>query len=181
MLATIRWVNTSVASHSYHFVAVYLWLLWVFVAAHELSLVAVSRGYSSCGAQSSCSGGFSLSFFKLEDNYFTILCWFLPYTNEPAIDIHISLPWTSLPPSTPFPTLVFHRALDLGSLHHAANSCWLSILHMVAYMLLCYSLKSSHPLLPPLCSKVCSLCLCFLCCPAHGVISTIFLDSIYMC
>ena len=44
----------------------------------------------------------------------------------------------------------------------------------------CYSLKSPHPLLSPLCPKVCSLCLHLQCCPENRFISTIFLDSIYM-
>ena len=44
----------------------------------------------------------------------------------------------------------------------------------------CYSLHSSHPLLPPLGPQVCSLCLHLHCCPANKLISTIFLDSIYM-
>ena len=35
------------------------WLHWVFVAAHGLSLVAASGGYSSCGARASHCGGFS--------------------------------------------------------------------------------------------------------------------------
>ena len=38
--------------------------------------------------------------------------------------------WTSLPSSTP---LSCHRAPDLGSLHHTANSHWFSILQMVTY------------------------------------------------
>ena len=37
----------------------YLCLRWVFVAVRGLSLVAVSRGYSCCGAQASHCGGFS--------------------------------------------------------------------------------------------------------------------------
>ena len=37
-----------------------------------------------------------------------------------------------------------HRAPALGSLHHTSHSHWLSILHMVMYMLQSYSLKSSH-------------------------------------
>ena len=48
------------------------------------------------------------------------------------------------------------------------------------YMFQCYSFRSSHPLLLPLCPKVCSLWLCLLRCPAHRIIGTIFLDSIYM-
>ena len=38
---------------------IYFWLCWVFVAAQGLSLVAVSRGYSSCGVQTSHCCGFS--------------------------------------------------------------------------------------------------------------------------
>ena len=34
----------------------YFWLLWVFVAACGLSLVAASRGYSSCGEWASVYG-----------------------------------------------------------------------------------------------------------------------------
>ena len=36
-----------------------LWLHWVFVAVHRLSLVAVSGDYSGCGECASHSGGFS--------------------------------------------------------------------------------------------------------------------------
>ena len=39
---------------------IYFWLRWVFVAARGLSRVVVSGGYSSCGAQASHCGGFSL-------------------------------------------------------------------------------------------------------------------------
>ena len=45
----------------------------------------------------------------------------------------------------------------------------------------CYSLNSFHPLLPRLCPRVCSLCLCLHCCPANRSTSTIFPDFIYMC
>ena len=38
---------------------IYFWLRWVFVVAHGLSLVAVGRDYSSCGARASRCGGFS--------------------------------------------------------------------------------------------------------------------------
>ena len=86
---------------------------------------------------------------------------------------------TSLPPH-PTP-LGCHRVPALCSLHHTANSHWLSTLHMVMYMFQRCSLKSSHPLLLPLSPKVCSLRLCLLCCPARRIISTIFLDSTYMC
>jgi len=89
------------------------------------------------------------------------------------------LPLETPPHLPPLPTpSCCHRAL--ASPHHALNSHWLSILHMVIYMFQCYSLKTSHPLLPLLCPEVCSSCLCLLCCPACRIVSTIFLDYIYM-
>ena len=91
----------------------------------------------------------------------------------------------TFPPShlPPHPTpLGCHRAPTLGSVCHTANSHWLSFLHLVMYMFQCYSLESSHPLLPPNCVQKSVLYVCLLCCPASRVISTIFLvlDSIYM-
>ena len=58
------------------------------------------------------------------------------------------------------------RAAALGALLHAPNLHWSSILHMVIYGFQFYSLKSPRPHLLPLSPKVCSLCLCLLCCPA---------------
>ena len=52
-------------------------------------------------------------------------------------------------------------------------------LYMVMCMFQCYSLNLPHPLLPPLCPQVCSLCLCLHCSPANRYISAIFLDFIY--
>ena len=54
------------------------------------------------------------------------------------------------------------------------------ILHIVMYIFQCYSLHSSHPLLPALCPQVCSLCLHLCCFPVNRLISTTFLDSIHM-
>ena len=109
------------------------------------------------------------------------------------------LPTSHLPPHiTP---LGCHRALGWAPciiqqippayvfLHQWAQSCLTLCdpmdcstpgFHMVMYMFPCYSLHSSHPLLPPLGPQVCSLCLHLHCCPANKLISTIFLDSIYM-
>ena len=56
--------------------------------------------------------------------------------------IHMSSPsWTSLLHPIPFYPSRLQRAPDLSSLSHTANSHWLSILHMVVYMLLpsCFS------------------------------------------
>ena len=79
------------------------------------------------------------------------------------------------PPNTSALQVVTEQQLWVPSSYSKPH--WLSILSMVIQ---CYSLKSSHPLLLPLCPKVCSLCLYFLCCPAHKIINSIFLDSIYM-
>ena len=48
-----------------------------------------------------------------------------------------------------------------------------SIFHMVLCMFPGCSLHSSHPLLPRLCSQVCSPCLHLHCCPANRFIGTI--------
>ena len=68
------------------------------------------------------------------------------HQRESATGIHMSPPSKNLPPY-PMP-LGCHRAPALDFLCHAANSHWLSILHMVMYMFQYYSLKSSHPLPP---------------------------------
>ena len=78
-----------------------------------------------------------------------------------------------LPHSTP---LGCHRAPDLRSLCRTANFHWLSNLHMMMYVFQCYTLHSSHPLLP-LGPQVSSLCLHLHCCLANRFISTLFLDS----
>ena len=43
----------------FYFYFIYSWLCWVFVAAHGLSPVAASGGYSSCSVQASHCSGFS--------------------------------------------------------------------------------------------------------------------------
>ena len=75
----------------------------------------------------------------------------------------------------------FQSVLTLGALCHMSNSYWLSLLHIVMCTFQCYSLKPSHPPLLPLSLKIRSLCLCLLCCPAHRIVGTIFLDPIYVC
>jgi len=54
------------------------------------------------------------------------------------------------------------------------------ILHMVVYIYQCYSLSSSHPLLPLLWPQVRFLCWRLHSFPSDRFISSIFLDSIYM-
>ena len=105
--------------------------------------------------------------------------------NQPQVYIMSAPSPTSLPPPSPshlppHPTLDCHRAPGWISLCHTANSHWLSILHIIVHVFLCYSFNLSLPLLPLLCLQVCSLCLC-LHCLVNRFISTIFLDSIYIC
>ena len=71
-------------------------------------------------------------------------------------------------------------ALALSALFYASNLDWSSISHIAKYMFQCYSLKSSHPCLLPQSPKVCSLHLCLICCPECKIVSTIFLNSIYI-
>jgi len=82
--------------------------------------------------------------------------------------------WTCLPHPTPSHRSRLLQSPGCSSLSPTANFHWLSILHMVVYMLPCYSLCSSRCLLPthPPPPQVCSLCLCLYCCPANRFIST---------
>ena len=125
------------------------------------------------------SDGFFL-FIYFNWRIITILWRFLPtstwishgYTCTPPI----LNPPSPLPPH-PIP-LGCPRALALSAQLHASNSNWPSNLHMAMCKFQCYFLKSSHPLLLLLSSKVCSLHPCLLCCPGCRITSTIFLNSI---
>ena len=107
----------------------------------------------------------------------------LPYINKNQPRVY-TCPTNPEPPSHlplyPVP-LGCPRASVLCALLHTSNLHWSSILHMVIYMLQCYSLKSSHPLLLPQRSKVCSLHLCLFCYLVYRVVVAIFLNSIYIC
>ena len=133
-----------------------------------------SGGYSREGGMDMYWTGRNNRFLNI---YLFLIDWWLLYNiglisvthqHELPIGVHMSPPsWICLPP----PILLHPSRLlqnpSLSSLSHIANSHWLSILHMVVYMLPCYSLHSSHPLLPlrNLCPEVCFLCLHLYCCP----------------
>ena len=98
----------------------------------------------------------------------------------------ISHGWTCVPASERPPHIPPHpipqghpSAPALSALSHVSNLDWRSSSYMVIYMFQCYFLKSSHPWLIPLNSKVCSLHLCLLCCPACRSVDTIFLIHIH--
>ena len=95
------------------------------------------------------------------------------HQQESAVGIHVSFPHLPLHPSP----LGCHKSSALGSLCCTADSYWLYTLHMVMYILQCYFFRLSHLLSPPLCPKVCSLCLHLHCCSVDRFIS-IFLDSV---
>ena len=107
--------------------------------------------------------------------FYSLVFISLIHQHESAIGIHILPPsWTSLSLPTQPTHLNFHRALGFSSLHHIANSHWLSILHMyckIVYMFPYCFLNLSHLLLPSLCPQVFSLCLHFHCCLANRFIS----------
>ena len=103
------------------------------------------------------------------------------YQQESAIGIHVSPPsWTVLPPHSP-PHL--SRLSQITSFGFPPSHIELPLAIYLTYGNICVSMLfsqiKSHPLLLPLCPKVFSLCLCRLCCPAHRLVSTIFLDPIY--
>ena len=115
---------------------------------------------------------FNCRIIKYCDGFCLILTWvWHRYIHMPPSSCSL------LPPLSPG----CHRALALGFQCHTANSHWPSVLHMVICVFQCYSLKSSHTLRPLPCPKVHSLFLFLLCCPAHRITSTIFLDAIHKC
>ena len=89
--------------------------------------------------------------------------------HESATDVHESSHPSGLFQSTGFDCLL-----------HAANLHWSFILHMAIYMFQSYFLKLYHPHLLPQNPKVCSLQLCLFCCLAYRVVTTVFLNSIYI-
>ena len=104
---------------------------------------------------------------------------FCHYMHQPWV--YICFP--SLTPShlPPHPIPQGHpSAPALSTLSHASNLDRRSVSHKIIYMFQCYSLKSSHPCLPPQSPKDCSLYLC-LCYLSYRIIVAIFLNSIYMC
>ena len=73
--------------------------------------------------------------------------------NQPQVHV---CPLSPEPP--PYPSIPSHpsrlsQSTRLSSLCYTRHSHWLSILYMAAYTCQCYSLNSSHSLLPWLCFK----------------------------
>ena len=74
----------------------------------------------------------------LEDNYFTILWWFLPYVDMNQPRVYMCPPILNpLPaPSPPHPSGL-SQSTSLSDLLCASNLHWSSVLHMVIYMFQC--------------------------------------------
>jgi len=109
-----------------------------------------------------------------------IVVVFAIHWHESVMGVHVSHSETPsyLPPH---PILLgCPSAPALSVLFHALILDWSSVSHMIIYMFLCYSLKSSHPRLLPQSPKVCSLYLCLFCCLTYRVIATTVLNFIYM-
>ena len=74
-------------------------------------------------------------------------------TNQPQVCV---CPLPLELPSTPSHPATSSQSTDLSSPPHTADSHWLPTLHLAPYTFQCYTLKSSHLPLPPLC-RICSL------------------------
>ena len=99
-------------------------------------------------------------FFKF---YFTVLYWFchtLTWIRHGCTWVPNPEPHSHLPPRT---ISLGHPSAPAPSiLYPASNLDWQFISYMILYMFQCHSPKSSHPLLLPQSSKVCSIHLCLL-------------------
>ena len=91
---------------------------------------------------------------------------FAIHQHESATGICVPPILSPHPPSSPSHHSGSPKSTGFGC--HASCPV-VSILHMVIYMFQFYSIKASHPHELLLSPKVCSLCLCVLCCPSGSI------------
>ena len=94
-------------------------------------MVISTRSQSKLGKKQACISLFNLFLIRGQLLYNVVLVSAIHW-HESAMRIHTSPPlWMSLP--TPTPPSIYHRALGMSSLHHTANSYWLSALYMIKH------------------------------------------------
>ena len=105
------------------------------------------------------------------------------HQHESAIGIHMSpLSWTSLPPPILSHLSRLLQSPSLTSLRYSKFPLAFYFIYSSVYTsLLLFPSVSPSPSSPPSCPQVCFLCLRHDCFSTNRFISTIFLDSIYMC
>ena len=137
---------------------------------------------------------FSFFFFTLDKSFnfclfFSFFFHFILLYNTvlvlPCINMNPPRVYVSFQSWTPLPCLIISldhpRAPAPSILYPVSNIDWRFVSYMIVYMFQCHSPKSSHPLPLPQSPKVRSIYLCLFCCLTYRVITTIFLNSIYMC
>ena len=125
-----------------------------------------------------------LFYFLTGVKFFTMLCWFLHtemWISHNYIYIPLPLMCSSCPPH-PLPPGHSARWSQSTKLEFVLYSNFLLAIYFThddVYMSM-LPLNFFHALIPPPCPQVCSLCLHLHFFPASRLISTIFLDVIYM-
>ena len=110
----------------------------------------------------------------MEDNCFTISCWFLPHINMNQPWIICPLPLEALSYLPPHPTPLRCHWFELPeSYSKFPLSIYFIFGNVYVFMVV---FQFIHSLLPPLFPQVCFLCLHLRCCHANKFMSTIFLD-----
>ena len=87
--------------------------------------------------------------FLLKDNCFTEFCCFLSNLNMNQPQVYLYPLLSETPISLPIPPSRLIQSPSLSFLSHTANSCWLSILHMVIRFRLFFPYISPSPPLSP--------------------------------